>query len=85
MEADNKDDGVRRKDRPATFGRSEKNRIDHALINALIERWKPETNIFHFVSGETTITLEDISYLYGLPIDGKAVTGKVWSEKHKLS
>ncbi|KAJ8637847.1 hypothetical protein MRB53_012114 [Persea americana] len=62
-----------------------KSRIDHALINALIERWRPETNTFHFVCGETTITLEDISSLYGLPIDGKAVTGSVWSDKSKVS
>lgn len=59
-------------------------KIDQALINALIERWRPETSTFHFVGGEVTITLEDISYLYGLPIDGKAVTGPVWSKRDKL-
>ncbi|RWR95835.1 protein MAIN-LIKE 2 [Cinnamomum micranthum f. kanehirae] len=59
-------------------------KIDMALINALIERWRPETNTFHLGGGEMTITLEDISYLYGLPIDGKAVTGPVWSTRSKL-
>ncbi|XXG86162.1 hypothetical protein AAC387_Pa11g1110 [Persea americana] len=54
-----------------------KGKIDHALINELIIS-------FHFVGGEVTITLEDISYLYGLPIDGKAVTGPVWSTRAKL-
>ncbi|RWR83471.1 serine/threonine-protein phosphatase 7 long form [Cinnamomum micranthum f. kanehirae] len=51
-----------------------KGKIDHALINVLIERWRPETNTFHFVGGEATITLEDMSYLYGLPVDGKALS-----------
>ena len=45
-------------------------RIDHALIMGLVERWRPETNTFHFPSGEATITLADVAYIYGLPIDG---------------
>ncbi|RWR85250.1 serine/threonine-protein phosphatase 7 long form [Cinnamomum micranthum f. kanehirae] len=54
-------------------------KIDHALISGLIERWRPETNTFHFLGGEATVTLEDVAYIYGLPIDGLAVTGLVWS------
>ncbi|RWR94952.1 serine/threonine-protein phosphatase 7 long form [Cinnamomum micranthum f. kanehirae] len=50
--------------------------IDHPLITALVERWRPETNTFHLPCGEATITLEDVAYIYGLPIDGPAVTGK---------
>ncbi|RWR85134.1 serine/threonine-protein phosphatase 7 long form [Cinnamomum micranthum f. kanehirae] len=53
-------------------------KIDHALISGLIKRWRLETNTFHFLGGEATVTLEDVAYIYGLPIDGPAVTGRVW-------
>ncbi|XXG77462.1 hypothetical protein AAC387_Pa08g1607 [Persea americana] len=66
------------------LGDLQKRKIDHSLINALIEQWRPETNTFHFVGGEATITLEDMSFLYALPIDGKALMGPVWSTRTKL-
>lgn len=47
---------------------------DVTLITALVERWRPETNTFHFTFGEMTVTLEDIYMLMGLPIVGEAVT-----------
>ena len=43
----------------------------------MLERWRPETHIFHLPIGECTVTLEDVYMLLGLPIDGKAVNGSV--------
>ena len=39
-----------------------------------MERWRIETHTFHFPLGETTVTLEDVELILGLPIDGQVVT-----------
>ena len=51
--------------------------LDHALITALVERWRPETHTFHLPHGEMTITLEDMEVMMGLPIEGLPVVGKI--------
>ena len=61
----------------ATVGRGFK--LDLKLISALIERWRPETHIFHLPCGECTITLEDVSLQLGLPVDRHPVTGSAQS------
>ncbi|KAK9998054.1 hypothetical protein SO802_017657 [Lithocarpus litseifolius] len=49
--------------------------IDHNLITTFVERWRPETHTFHLPHGETTITLQDVEVLLGIPIDGEAMVG----------
>ena len=51
--------------------------VDHALIIALVERWRPETHTFHLPHGKVGITLQDIEVMLGVPIDGLPVTGSV--------
>ncbi|KAL2340229.1 hypothetical protein Fmac_008169 [Flemingia macrophylla] len=58
-------------------------KVDHALVTALVERWRPETHIFHFPTGECTITLEDVALQLGLRVDGLPVVGPTmfdWEE-----
>ncbi|KAK5839988.1 hypothetical protein PVK06_008848 [Gossypium arboreum] len=54
-------------------------KLDPKLINALIERWMPETHTFHLPCGECTITLEDVQIQLGLPVDGAALTRSIQS------
>ncbi|XP_042016154.1 protein MAIN-LIKE 1-like [Salvia splendens] len=51
--------------------------IGHNLITALIARWRLETHTFHFPVSEATVTLEDVEALWGLKVDGDALTGYI--------
>ncbi|XP_019435830.1 PREDICTED: serine/threonine-protein phosphatase 7 long form homolog [Lupinus angustifolius] len=49
--------------------------INNHLITALVERWRLETHTINLPIGECTVTLEDVAYQLGLPINGVVVTG----------
>ncbi|KAK9991515.1 hypothetical protein SO802_026500 [Lithocarpus litseifolius] len=49
--------------------------IDHCLISALVEQWRPETHTFHLPHGEMSITLEDVEVILGLPINSEVLVG----------
>ncbi|QHO02060.1 uncharacterized protein DS421_13g420610 [Arachis hypogaea] len=55
-----------------------------AMINALIERWRPETHTFHFPVGECAVILEDVAVIFGLPTNGLPVTGPTMSSFEAL-
>ena len=42
--------------------------LDASLLSGLVNRWRPETHTFHFWWSEMTVTLQDILFLIGLPI-----------------
>ena len=48
-----------------------------------MERWRLETHTFHAPQGECIITLQDVSIIFFLPIDGVSVSGSTcldWRE-----
>lgn len=48
-------------------------KIDHALVTALVERWRQETYTFYLPVGEATVTLQNVAIRLGLRIDGRAI------------
>jgi hypothetical protein len=47
---------------------------DRSLLTALVDRWRPETHTFHMPVGEMAPTLQDVSFLLGLPCAGAPVS-----------
>ena len=50
-------------------------KLDHALIIAFVEQWRPKTHSFHLPHGEMMITLQDVEVIIGMPIKGEAMVG----------
>ena len=44
--------------------------IDHGMCSEFSERWYAVTSSFHLQCGQMTVTLDDVSCLLHLPIDG---------------
>ncbi|KAK1692310.1 hypothetical protein QYE76_009007 [Lolium multiflorum] len=44
--------------------------MNAAALTTLIDRWRPEAHTFHLRAGEMTPTLQDVSMILGLPIQG---------------
>nr|POE53083.1 serine/threonine-protein phosphatase 7 long form like [Quercus suber] len=61
--------------------RAPSRKIDHCLISALVERWRPKTHTFHLPHGEMSITLQDVEIIFGLPIDGEVLVGPTTVER----
>ncbi|RYR03443.1 hypothetical protein Ahy_B06g082401 isoform C [Arachis hypogaea] len=49
--------------------------LDEPLVSAFIERWRLETHTFHMLFEECTVTLQDVAFQLGLPVDGEAMSG----------
>jgi hypothetical protein len=47
--------------------------MNPSAITALVDRWRPETHSFHLRTGEMTVTLQDVSMILALPIEGPPV------------
>ncbi|RZB69201.1 Serine/threonine-protein phosphatase 7 long form-like [Glycine soja] len=59
-------------------------KIDHHLVTALVERWRPETHTFHLSVGECTIILEDATLQLGIRVDGRPITGATYYDWEEM-
>ena len=47
--------------------------MNPTAIIVLVDLWRPETHTFHLRTGEMTVTLQDMSMILALPIEGEPV------------
>ncbi|XP_045798015.1 protein MAINTENANCE OF MERISTEMS-like [Trifolium pratense] len=50
--------------------------LDPALLSTFVERWHGKTSSFHMLSGEMTVTLDDVQCLLNPPIKGRVLDHK---------
>jgi hypothetical protein len=51
--------------------------MDSAVLTTLVDQWCLDTHKFHLPCGETTVTLQDVTMILGLPIDDTPICGPV--------
>lgn len=51
-------------------------KLNLSLLRALVDYFQVETRTFRIGGSDYMITLEDVLYITGLPVDGKPVTGE---------
>ncbi|KAL7177638.1 hypothetical protein ACSBR2_030908 [Camellia fascicularis] len=51
------------------------------VISAFVERWQPETNTFHLIVGEMTMTLDNVGTILGILITGRSVSAATWTDQ----
>ncbi|GMQ06244.1 hypothetical protein CsSME_00050900 [Camellia sinensis var. sinensis] len=59
--------------------------VNKIVVSSFVERWQPETNTFHFIVGEMTITLDDVATILGLPIVGKSISVRKLSKRRAIA
>ncbi|CAN0915941.1 Protein MAIN-LIKE 2 [Linum grandiflorum] len=55
------------------------------MCTTLIERWRLETNTFHIYHDEMTITLEDVTFITSLPVNGAPVFNQYEEMNYTIS
>ncbi|KAF0921962.1 hypothetical protein E2562_020649, partial [Oryza meyeriana var. granulata] len=45
--------------------------MDHSVLTAMVDHWRPETHTFHLVCGELTVALQDVAMKLGLLVEGE--------------
>ncbi|XP_028051339.1 protein MAIN-LIKE 1-like [Camellia sinensis] len=63
-----------------TWDQKERNPL-RIVISAFVERWQPETNTFHLIVGEMTMTFDDVGTILGIPITGKSVSAATLTDQ----
>lgn len=54
--------------------------LDSQVLTTFVERWHNKTSFFHLPFGEMTITLDDVSSLFHLPLAGSFIIASLISQ-----
>ncbi|XP_028113887.1 protein MAIN-LIKE 2-like [Camellia sinensis] len=59
--------------------------VNKIVVSSFVKRWQLETNTFHLIVGEMTITLDDVATILGLSIVGKSISVRKLSERRAIA